>query len=517
MLAGSLILWLGVAAAAPAPDVREPADVVFDSFLFQTLPDEAVPEGHCLTPLVHQVREQWSAFSPAQQAELSSFLSPMKPSFDAALMSEAPPPPGGGATCFGQVGANEVVGEHFTVQWDSGISQEQAEDLLDALEHSYETLIDELGWYEPIGMSEYNMLAFVADNSGYSGAYTTVESCPGHGAAPYMVVYSGVFGSLWYQDVAGHEFNHASQFAYDITSFDLWWWEATATWVEEYIYWTHNAWSQHLYGYSSAPELAMHASSQQDQATFWHMYGMAIWAFYLDEYVGGHDLVQDTWELVAEGFPGSYDMPTILEGVGVDFDEVYPGFLAANTVMDYREQGDFWPVELFDELEELPFDGTSNTWSQPAGLGQNFIRIDASLADGRNLALHFDGDDAVGWFAVLVTTADDAVVEYVTATKADDGQLYAEIAWDGAGDAYLVASPATAETWGDYGYTYSLELVDPPTELPDDTGTDADDDGVVGGNNSGEKGAACGCAAPGGTATVFWLLAGLGLAGRRRR
>jgi len=63
---------------------------------------------------------------------------------------------------------------------------------------------------------------------------------------PYSVAGRGSFyGGSWFMDMAAHEFNHASQFAYGF-GHQFWFWEATATYVEEFVYPTHDGWAPYV-------------------------------------------------------------------------------------------------------------------------------------------------------------------------------------------------------------------------------------------------------------------------------
>src|SRR5690606_6033744 len=114
---------------------------------------------------------------------------------------------------------------------------------------------EELGWREPAGMSGYRLLVYVSEQN-YGGAYTTVESCGGL-YMPYIVAGRGSFyGGSWFMDMAAHEFNHASQFAYGF-GHQFWFWEATATYVEEFVYPTHDGWAPYVEGYTANPQISM--------------------------------------------------------------------------------------------------------------------------------------------------------------------------------------------------------------------------------------------------------------------
>ena len=242
------------------------------------------------------------------------------------------------------------------------------------------------------------------------------------------------------------------------------------------------------------------------------MYGMSVWAFYLDEHVGGHDLVRGTWEYLLTHSPGVATMPEVLDDMGVDFDQTYEGFLAASAVMDFDDHDWFYPVTLTQDMTELPHTGMPNG-SLPQGLGQNFFKIDrATNPDAKDLQVTFTSDEDVDWYVVLATTSDSSTVsDSVAATKDEKtGAWIAQLPWDGKNDAYMTVSPNTESVTQAYGYQYTVALVDP---APVDTGDSGI--GATSEEPSDEHEKSGGCASAGGPSSL--LLAALSLLATRRR
>src|SRR6185436_10370218 len=248
----------------------------------------------------------------------------------------------------------------------------------------------------------------------------------------------------------------------------------------------------------------MHASSQHDASVFWHMYGMSVWAFYLDEHVGGQELVRGTWEYLLTHSPGIATMPEVLNDMDVGFDQTYEGYLATSAVMDFDDHDWFYPVTLTQDMTELPHTGTPNG-SLPEGLGLNFFKIDrATNPDGKDLQVTFTSDEDVDWYVVLATTSDsETVSDYVAATKDEKtGAWTAQLPWDGEGDAYMTVSPNSETLTHEYEYKYTVALVDPPVLDTGDTGIGATSDEPA---EKHEKGGIC--ASAGGQSSL--LLAAL--------
>ena len=510
----------------------------------------------CLTGVVESLRLHWTEFTEVERAELTARLAPWKtdlfaPRQAAPAVGDLPAPP---VTCFGHYLDNWVDGDRFSVQYETGaITESEATDFLSWLDFSYDRQVTELGWLEPDGMASYPMLVMVV-SGGSASAYTTVENCPGEGYIPYVVVYEGSFDAGdWAMTMATHEFNHASQYAYG-DAHEFWFWEATATWIEEYAYPEMNDWAQNTYFYGRYPYIGMNAwaGSSSSSALFNHTYAMAVWNFYLDEHVGGHDLVQDIWNNSRhEAGSYAYWMPDAIDDIrGEQFDELYPEFLGVMAVRAFEERSWFSNAERVASVSSLPDSGESRSGTAPQSLGANFITVDRDLgSDGQHLHVRFAGDDSPDeWTAVLVAG---------NATRADmveldvdrDGFGESSIPFGGTFDIHFVVSPIENRAQGPYyewssadQYAYTWEMVIANTDNPDeawassggdgggddgggDDGGGSDDGGsddgggadtaepVEGSSSDGDKG---GCSVSGGGAlTAGWMLVLLGLARRR--
>ena len=447
------------------------------------------------------------------------------------------------------------------MQYETGaITESEAEDFLEWLEFSYDRQIDELGWREPDGVSTYPMLVMVVEGGGAS-AYTTVESCSGIGYIPYIVAYEGSFDAGdWAMTMAAHEFNHASQYAYG-GAHEFWYWEATATWIEEYIYPDMNDWAQNTWYYGRYPYIGMNAwaGSSSSSSLFAHTYAMAVWNFFLDEHVGGHDFVRDLWNNARfESGSYSYWMPDVIDDVrGEQFYDRYPEFLGVMAVREFSERSWFTAADRETEVDSLPASDESRTGTAPQSLGANYITVEKALgADGQHLHVRFNGEDGADvWTAVLVA-GNATVADLVELDVDSDGFALASIPFDGTFDIHFVVSPTDDRAQGPYyewsradGFEYAWEMVIADTDDPDvawSTGGDdgggddaAGDDGggddgggedgedgggddgsadtaepVEGGSSGGDKG---GCSATGtGAIATGWLLGLVGLARRRR-
>ena len=485
-----VVLWVTSGAHArpggPGTPAAADLDALYASYLqhFESGdPPEAGP-WRCSTLLVQQLREQWVHFTPAQRSRMTSRITPWK-----ADLLESPAvqiaPPGTRDredTCWGQRKANRVTGTHFVVEWDSeDVTEPMALDFLDALETSWDVEVSQLGWQAPPQTDEYFIGAYIED-PGPSGGYCSIDDC-GNEWMPYIVAGISSFDSSWYKGMASHEFNHAMQFGYG-RAMNRYWWEASAMYIEPFVFPEEDDWIDYILGYTYYPHLGLSAwSNDHDDPRFAHGYGMVILAVYMDQYVGGPDLVRRTWE-ESQAYVEDYGLSLELLApvLGYDWDQAYRGFMATNTVMDYAGGEAFPAVTLEATADAFPASGVASADTSPQTQGQNFIQLDtAALAEERaDLRLSFRGASHGDWAALVVGTAGDEV-QIVYTMDLDTG--VGEQVLEDAGQydqVFLVVSPMDHAGDGLH-YEWSVEaLVEPGTGDDDDSAAGDDDDSAAG-------------------------------------
>jgi hypothetical protein len=485
----------------------------------------------CLTGLIMELKANWDLFTVQERAEMTAILEPWKadlmdPMWLSSGNGDDPAPPD--EPCFGNYYDNVVEGEHFSVQWEDGaITESKANAFLDSLEFSYEREMEDLGWRDPSGINRYPMMVLVPDGN-YAGAYTTVDSCQGQNI-PYVVAYSGGLSQgNWYKIMACHELNHASQFSYG-WAHEFWWWEATATYVEESVYPSYNDWANFVAGYSEWPFIGMNAwqGNDDDDDLFYHTYSMAIWGFYLDQYYGGLEAVQETWDLAygRRNSTNGYDywMPDVVEDMDLDFDEVWTGFMATNAVMAYAEQSSYREAKRTEDVDEVPSSGDEKDSLKPQSLGMAFVTFDDDVGSGdQSLKITLDAEDGPEWRAVLVR-GDDEVEEMVVFELDDNGDGVATIPLNGSSAVHLVVSPMDDDAQGyqyrwtradDWGFDWDAELVSGSGPDGEDTGEDDDDEDS---DEDDSVWAARACSAGPAGVPLSAALLGLVVVARRRR
>ena len=548
----AILFSIHAAFAAISPEAeRVELMAEFDAHM-QGMHDHMPGErGICLTGLIQRLELGWHSLTEAERVEVTQKLAPFKTDLFEPLERLPSPPSVATDTCWGSQKDNRIDTEHFSVQWDDGIiTESQAQNFADSLEESWEVEINELGWKKPSKSNQYLMLVIVDNLGSGAGAYTTVDSC-GSGYAPYVVAGKGSFSAGdWYKTMACHELHHAIQFAYGFAH-EFWWWEASATWVEDLVYPGLNDWANALYMFAQTPQLGMNASAGQsnNQQLFWHTYGMGIWGMYLDQHVGGNELVRETWE-ASEGEWCQYClwMPDAIEEVGEDFEEVMTGFMAHTSVMDYRDRMWMTDATRSRTINSLPNDGESSSSSRPQSLGMNIIEFNKSQGQsGKDLLVTFDGDnDADEWYAVL-SIGNNSLQDHVVFELDADHSGTARIPFDGSAPAHLIVAPSDESAQGysydwrdasEFDYSWSAELVETDGSggssgtggtggsdegSGSDEGGDSDLDAyeapstLPGLNSDDDKG---GCSTTGRTEVPVGplaLVALLGLAARRRR
>ena len=523
------VLTLGAWASVPVTaelDRRRDLMASFHQHMDGMHDHQPGERGICLTGLVQQLRMDWDILSVDERAEITRALAPTKADLFDPMIPNPAPPSAATDTCWGTQKDNRVDSEHFSVQWDDGVSTEaNALNFLESLEESYEIEVNEMGWKEPRGAgSSYKMMVLIDNLGGGAGAYTTVDSCAGDYRA-YVVASRGSFSAGdWYKTMACHELHHAIQYAYGF-GHEFWWWEASATWVEDHVYPYANDWANALYMFAQSPEVGMNASAGQsnDQTLFWHTYGMGIFGMYLDQHVGGNELVKDTW-WEAQGSGGQYNrwMPDIIEETGHDFDEIMAGFMSKTSVMEYADRMYITDANRADEVSSLPAEGSPRSSDRPQSLGMNFITFEGEMfEDGEALEVTFSGDDdADYWIAVLTRgnfTAD--AVEVFELSGGVDGT--ATISVEEGTPVHLAVAPVYETAQGYYynwrnadtfDYSWSAEIVEEVAEGGGGEESGDDDSAIIpeaGSDSAGdiqEGGKLAGCAcSTGGTTGLGWI------------
>jgi len=203
---------------------------------------------------------------------------------------------------------------------------------------------------------------------------------------------------------AAHEFFHAIQFSYNCHE-RFWLMEATAVWSEDEIYDNIN---DH---YRYMPTWFQNSSKSIDDESN-HMYGSFILFQYIDEHLGGPDIIRTIWEESRSRANSVSDISFIsidaaLSNIGSSFNSALNSMRIANRIMSdhpnaepytYKEADDY-PVTGPYEIASLVFNDNPVTYEQNSLslYSSNYIKLNLS-SSARVLIENKDGpiDDLFG-------------------------------------------------------------------------------------------------------------------------
>lgn len=443
--------------------------------------------------------------------------------------------------CYGLEGQAQVEGEHVWVEYDDDVSEMTAQRVTNASDAGWEHYVDVFGWPEPPGPIAVKIDLFPDDAAGQC----ITEMC-GDEHVPRCLVFRPAVSAGTADVTAVHEVGHAFQYGLMGNYLDsleswAWWMEGTAEYMTHTLMPNQGTWFS-IDEYIENPHWMLHHGFSEfvvgTRST--HMYGTAIVAFFMDEYYGGPTTVRETWDWGAAHSGTPIFFPDAINGIGIDFAEFWPHYLARLSVLDLEIGPNLDRIPSHTVISELPGSGAPPPDVRPEGLGVGIVRFGADLgAPDMDLLVEVTADAAVPWHGVLARVdgvePGSSVIDYEVGEFIDGVATLRLEGFDGSNDAFLVVSPESMERTP-FDYQLAAELV--PSEVeggssssggeettdigtttevgssssgqPDETDTDGDAPAADG--NSG-----CGCTAgsPGPAATAGLLLV-LGLVTRRR-
>ena len=314
---------------------------------------------------------------------------------------------------FGTPEENVRFSEHFALHWGNDFtpSDELLDDILDVFELTWQVEIEVLGMTAPSHTSQYYFNVYLGstgsntpDDYNVSGYYyTDNEGYP-------MVVLGEYVQQNWNsgKSTIPHEFFHALQHEtgqYASNPQSRWYWEASASWVENVVLPTSPYYSVFLFGYAFLPHYPLNFFDYFDSGSLeeYHAYGAFIFPQYLSDFVVDDNTVADSWLDPQATDPLLWWRGT-LEDEGLDFAEVLSDFAAHNAFWDYPHQtwyeGYLGQYEGTFEREaepiarSIPSSGTSGWWGPPTDLrpgqyGVNILEWNAPTLSAARIA--FDG------------------------------------------------------------------------------------------------------------------------------
>jgi MYXO-CTERM domain-containing protein len=356
--------------------------------------------------------------------------------------------------------------DHFYIVWDPS-NKLLDEDTLDvveaALERSWTVMVDEQGWQAPDQTESCLITVILGDLQGGlsgTGGWTNVQA--EHGV-PFMVLNTDWFvdGDDWVESLIAHEFNHASQFSYNVfwNENDWWYWESTAEWSFEGPYPDANTWTYSLSSYFDAPYRSIR--SQVGLVNYGHFTFNVVLAEQVDP---------EAPLLVWEAADADSTVPTAIDdALGTPISELLPMYTAHVAAYDVAESSvweeavaELGSQPFTERIAEYPAEGSVDGKKAPQWGGQSFFHFRGE--PDNDVQFRFVGetevnDKATDFVLTLSTRADDGTIDHVIKPTADGkGQLSIEGLGAGITDAWVGVVPVG--TIGEQGaeFTWSARL-----------------------------------------------------------
>ncbi len=260
---------------------------------------------------------------------------------------------------------------------DYGTIPQYVSDLASYLDASWAKVISDMGYNAPDGDGglggDNRVDVYLLDMNSYG--YTAYDTNP---SDVYIAIENDFTGFPENTDTdsrqgaqkvtAAHEFFHASQFQYTANLSDIWWFEASSTWMEDVVFTDVNDYRNYLgrkyddsnddgqwdpgeqfywidgitvSGTTSRPTGWFdHPEYSLDSTTGTHEYGGSIWVTFLYE-TYGNNIIRSVWERIQLGEPVFSAVSSELSSSGTTLADTFSSFQSANYRGEYREGSTF--------------------------------------------------------------------------------------------------------------------------------------------------------------------------------
>ena len=332
---------------------------------------------------------------------------------------------------------NRALSDNFVLHWgdETSLSVQKQEEILDYLEWSWTHEIEVMQYPAPYGTDHYLFNVYMGSSgsgapsdAGVAGYYTTDED-----GWPMVVLGQYVAENDDQYSVIPHEFFHAVQHSterYPYSGPSAWYWEATATWMENQVLPDDPNYAVFLFGYAFLPHQSLLFFDYFDTGTIeeYHQYGAFIFPQFLSEYYSGSDWIRDSWVMDLGHEDPFSALLDGFEAEGLDPNAVFAEFAASNAYWDYTHQD--WYTYYLDYyatyfsgsdqrvVEQLHPNGTGG-WVDSSDVSPleyasyHHIRLENSTHD--TLYLSFEGNETgtdgseAMWSLTIVRKLGDAV------------------------------------------------------------------------------------------------------------
>ena len=445
---------------------------------------------------------------------------------------------------------NFVASDNFIVKWGTGVSESQAQDILDAFETAWEVEVEQMGYLQPTATEQYLFNVYIGDSgSGTPQSYGAAGYFSGDEEGyPMIVIAKETVGSDFMAQTVAHEFFHAIQgrvyrYNYDETKSSAWYWEATANWAEGQVYPGRGSMAGFLIGYSFLPHLPVNYFNYPDSGSVdeYHQYGAFIFPLHLSEIEADVELIWHSWN-----DPGSEEDPMevldyYLQDYGTDINQSWLNHIAHMSVWDYQEGQIFkQTIEAYQphypEGDNLPAatvgsSGTGGWIDGPADLapmryGHNTVFATNLSASEVTFGIRGEAQGTNGspaQYGATLTRKNGSQIDYFP-IEFENGEGLVTIASVSPSDEFYLTIGAWTQSWNSsfvYSETFPYQYIigseteaSEPSAEPDSPEESSFGSGF--GLEKEEESLFSGCA----TATPLssWALLGLvGFVGRRRR
>ncbi len=424
----------------------------------------------CATDILVEVRQSWDLFNAQDQAYLKNILA--RPTRSFSYNS-----PGGQFKIWYNTTSTHAVPTADTAP-ANGIP-DYVEWIAAYCDSSYRAEVTNLGHLPPPsdgsagGDSRYDIYT---EEMGYYG-YTQPETGgpnPWNDASSYISVHRNFIGFPANDDPDGdvkgaakvtcaHEYYHAVQFAYDVGE-NVWFMEAAATWMEDYVYDPVNDNYNYCSDWFSNPDWSLHSTSSL------HLYAAFIWPVYLVQ-TNGAAIMPQIWNQLITTVPYTA-FTTVLATYGKTLNPEYARFSAWNFITSTRddglhfEEGSRYPlISLVRTHNSYPVSGQLPIASKyPDAMGSNYVLFNIP-GDAVSMTVNFNGDNTTPWAVTML------------AWKSSPSDLYAEspMVLDGSGDGTFTLYNANSwnslamvitnvsQTLNDRSYSYGASYTNVPS------------------------------------------------------
>ncbi|MBK7091964.1 MAG: hypothetical protein IPH59_09645 [bacterium] len=434
------------------------------------LQSAAIETNKCATEILLEVRQNWELFDSESQAMFREIMA--RPTRSFSYNS-----PGGQFKIWYNTTSTHAVPTTDTAP-ANGIP-DYVEWIAAYCDSSYRAEITNLGHLPPPsdgvvgGDGRYDIYT---EEMGYYG-YTQPETAGPNAwndASSYISVHRNFVGFPANDDPEGdvkgaakvtcaHEYYHAVQFAYDVGE-NVWFMEAAATWMEDYVYDPVNDNYNYCSDWFSNPDWSLHSTTDL------HLYAAFIWPVYLVQNFGAA-IMPDIWDELISTSPYPA-FTTVLAAHSTTLNPNYARFAAWNFITNTRNDG-----LHFEEAVRYPLISlvrTHNTYpvvgqlpiasKYPDAMGSNYVLFNIP-GDANSITVTFNGDNTTPWIVTMMPWKSSPSDIYAESTMVLNGSgdgtftLYSANSWS----SLVMVITNVSQTLNDKGYSYGATYTNAPT------------------------------------------------------